>query len=346
MINAPSPPRRVARFLTAVALLLAFPLLGCGMAAQDAQGPNARGGAVPDEGSARDSAAASPGAGSVLAQQMLVKQADVALTVGDVDKAAAQLRDIARSNGGVVTSEAIQHDDGSGETISTMTLSVPADRLDATLEQVTAVGAVLSRVTTSQDVTQQYVDTDSRVATLQRSVERLRALIDKATSVSDIAQIEGQLTQREADLESYEAQLKALQDSVAHSTVTVRMSTQAAVFQDSTGGFVPGLRAGWRALLTSIGVLLTVAGAALPFLLVVLILLLPVGVLLRRRRARRDTPPEDLSDGNDGGADKGQGDAAQLHRKEPLTQDEPSQDDGGDRIERAEDRGHRDVPQG
>lgn len=221
------------------------------------------------------------------AQQMLVKTADMALTVGDIDRAAAQLRSITARNGGVVAAESIHKDDGRTSTTSEMLLRVPADKLDATLDDIARVGTVHSRATSSEDVKAQYVDVESRVASLRRSVERLRTLIDRATTVRDIAAIESELSRREADLEAMEAQFAALKDRVAQSTITVRMSTQPEVFEDSSGGFLGGLRTGWRAFLTSIGYLLTGLGAALPFAVAAGIVLTPLLLWVRRRFGRR-----------------------------------------------------------
>ncbi|HSO64595.1 MAG TPA: DUF4349 domain-containing protein, partial [Ornithinibacter sp.] len=154
-----------------------------------------------------------------------------------------------------------------------------------TLDELATLGTVHSRNASTDDVTAQYVDVESRVETMQASVERVRALMGQATKLADIVALESELSRRQADLEATQTQLAALKDAVALSPVEVRLSTDATVLegaQDDTG-FLAGLSAGWAAFTASVGVVLTVLGALLPFAVVLALVALPVVVWLRRR---------------------------------------------------------------
>ena len=97
---------------------------------------------------------------------------------------------------------------------------MPQAQLGTLTDQVAALGKVISRSQTSEDVTQQTIDVASRLATQKASVARIRALLAKATRIADIVAIEGELSQRESDLESLEAQLKSLNDAVDLATLS------------------------------------------------------------------------------------------------------------------------------
>lgn len=275
--------RHVVRVLSgSAALALALTLGACATGSSDSAGAIAPDVAAGEAFSAADQSVERAETATVATEPKLIKQAQVDMTVEDITSAAAELRAIAASSGGAVTYETIQQSDGATYP-SSMTLSVPADKLDATVDQVAAVGTVISRSASSQDVSAQYVDTQARIESLQRSVDRLRTLIDEATSVTDIAAIESELTQREADLDSLKAQMQSLQGSVEQSTINVTMSTRPEVFEDQSGGFLSGLRAGWRAFLASVGILLTALGALLPFAVAGAVVLVPLFLVLRRR---------------------------------------------------------------
>lgn len=279
------PDRQVVRVLSgSAALALALTLGACATGSSDSAAGMAPDIAASGEAfSAADQGVERVETATVATEPKLIKQAQVDMTVEDITSAAADLRAIAASNGGAVTYETIQQSDGATYP-SSMTLSVPADKLDATVDQVASVGTVISRSASSQDVSAQYVDTQARIESLQRSVDRLRTLIDEATTVTDIAAIESELTQREADLDSLKAQMQSLQGSVEQSTINVTMSTRPEVFEDQSGGFLSGLRAGWRAFLASVGILLTALGALLPFAVAGAVVLVPLFLVLRRRR--------------------------------------------------------------
>lgn len=255
-------------------------------------------GAVGDTGS---TGAVDPAA----ALRKVTRHADLSLRVTDLAAAASRIRAAATAAGGLVVAEQVSSDPtptptarplddttGSGAETTrstgsgTVTVSVPAARLDATLDELAKVGTVLSRETGTDDVTGTYVDTQSRVASMQASVARVRALMGRATKLSDIVSLEGELSRREADLEALQTQLATLKDAVALSPVTVRLTTDVApVPEPAPTGFVAGLTAGWRAFTSSVTVVLTGLGALLPFAGLAALVGVPA-VLWWRRRPR------------------------------------------------------------
>jgi hypothetical protein len=175
---------------------------------------------------------------------------------------------------------------------SVLTLRVPQQSLDQVMEQVGGLGAVQSRTQASQDVTDQYVDTSSRVKSQRASVDRVRTLLHRATSIGDVVSLESELSRREADLESLEARLAALDDSTTLATLVVSLSRP-----DTAGpppvthhGLVAGLLDDWHALGQSTTVVLQIVGALLPFAVLLALVGLPVWLLLRRRRSGSPAP--------------------------------------------------------
>ncbi len=166
-----------------------------------------------------------------------------------------------------------------------VTISVPADSLDSVLEQLARLGTVVQRTSNSQDVTSTYVDTQSRIATMTASLDRLRALMVRATDIAQIVVLETELSRREADLESFKARLASLDQRTTMSTVSVVLTTNgtSSPTPPGQGGFLDGLRSGWSAFVGLLGGLLTGLGAALPFVTALAVLALPVFLIWRRR---------------------------------------------------------------
>ncbi|MFT4109610.1 DUF4349 domain-containing protein [Propionicimonas sp.] len=247
-------------------------------------------------GSPEDVPAGEPG--TTLTPQ-LARTARVGLTVTDVGAAATRLRELAVSMNGQVTSEnLVSRDDSdpdSGPT-STMVLQVPADRLDATLDQVAAIGTLTSRVISSEDVSTEVADVGARLKTLDASIDRLRELSKRAGTIRELTELEGELTSRIAERDSLTAQQRVLSGRVAQSPVTITLSTPARASALETTGFLGGLLAGWNALLASSRMLMTVVGAVLPFLVAVAVIAVPVLVWRRRVRRPATAKPADPAD--------------------------------------------------
>jgi hypothetical protein len=175
---------------------------------------------------------------------------------------------------------------------SVLTLRVPQQVLDDVMAQVGGLGVVRSRSQSSEDVTDSYVDTASRVKSQRASVDRVRTLLGRATGIGDVVRLESELSRREADLDALEARLAALDDSTTLATLVVTFSRPDA---DQTApvvrnGFVGGLLDGWHALGASTAVVLQVVGALIPFAVLLALLGLPAWLVLRRRRSGSPAP--------------------------------------------------------
>lgn len=273
------------------AAAVAFALAGCSAAGNGASSTADSAGvgpAVPQQGAGKpgQSKVAPPQPGAT--ERKLSRSARLELTATKVVDVVAQARGIAQGAGGYTGQES------TGDDTATLSLAVPADKLDGVLDQLSHLGtSLVKRELNTQDVTEQVVDVEARLATQRKSVERIRALLSQATSVADITSIEAELTNRESALESLEQQQNSLAGSVAMATVAMSIHGVAAPApaEEDHSGFLGGLAGGWHAFLVFGGGLLTVLGAVAPFLLFVV----PLGWLgwwLHRRRRPVAVAPE------------------------------------------------------
>jgi hypothetical protein len=201
----------------------------------------------------------------VAVPRSLIRTADVQLRVRDVKRAAADAEQLVVDAGGQVTDE--QLDLQATHPTASMKLQVPPGRLTATLNKLAQLGDEQSRRLGTDDVTDQVVDLNSRLATQRTSVARVRALLDRASSLTDVVRVEAELSRREADLESLQARARAVSGQVAMSEVTVQLTTGPKKAIPATAlGFTKGLHSGWDAFMAAARVTAATVGAALPFL--------------------------------------------------------------------------------
>ena len=182
--------------------------------------PDGTGGTSADDARAKSPTAAPEGGacpGTI--GRDVVRTAQLTLQVADPTAATRGVRTAVAAAGGVVAEEQVD------TTGAWLVVRVPAPGLDRLVDDLAATGTVLARSGRTEDATEQVVDLDSRVATQQASVTRVRALLAQATSIGDIVSVEAELARREADLDSLQRRLAALKDRVALSTLTVELRT-------------------------------------------------------------------------------------------------------------------------
>lgn len=213
--------------------------------------------------------------------------ADLVVRAEDVRAAADAAVTLAEDAGGFVLSSDLRLEPS---VFATLVLRVPPQEFEAVLAGLGDLGSVDSQSVQAEDVTAQVVDLESRIASMQASVERLRELIAEAPSVGDVVAIEGQLASREADLESLQAQLRVVRDDVDLATITLQLfEPSSPEIRDDVPGFLSGLRAGWVAFVNFVQVVLTALGAVLPFAVFAALVVFGI-VRLARWRARRRPP--------------------------------------------------------
>jgi hypothetical protein len=220
---------------------------------------------LPGEAAAAN-AAVDRAAKPVAVPRSLIRTAALEVRVDDVKKSAASASQLVTDAGGEVSDE--QLDLQSAHPTASLTLHVPPARLVPTLSRLSDLGKEQSRQLGTEDVTDQVVDLDSRLATQSSSVVRVRALMDRASSLTDVVRIEAELSRREADLESLQARVRALSGQVAMSEITLQLTTAAATKPKiaTTVGFSSGLHGGWRTFTAAARVSAATFGALLPFL--------------------------------------------------------------------------------
>lgn len=302
--------RRSGQWLVVVgtAALLALPGCGASQGGSDSGEDSADepaqaepdGRAQPEDGGGQADDAAAPGGeqgasgtgGEALVDpRSIIYTGYIAVIVDNVDRAAAGATALAQRYGGFVggdrrTAAAEQ------PAMAELELRIPSERFTDAVNELGELGEEESREIQTEDVTEEVVDLESRIATAEASVDRTRDLLARAESIEDIVAVERELSEREATLASLQAKQRTLADLTTLSTITVTLLARAPAGEqeepDDTG-FLGGLATGWRALTKSLSVGLTVFGVLLPWLVV---FGAPTAAVVwwRRRRTPRPAP--------------------------------------------------------
>ncbi|MCM1090586.1 MAG: DUF4349 domain-containing protein [Butyrivibrio sp.] len=102
---------------------------------------------------------------------------------------------------------------------SDLTVRVPKQSLDTFLKTVDDTGNIVSRTESVEDVTLDYVDTESRKSSLLVEQERLLSFLEKAESLEDIITLEERLSEVRYQLERMESRLRTYDNKVDYATV-------------------------------------------------------------------------------------------------------------------------------
>lgn len=177
---------------------------------------------VPEAGSAPGQAAA--------VDRKIVKNAEVGLLVEDSDIAIDRLTQVVSDVGGYIVSSRVwyqTHVDGENYKYASLTLGIPVDQFEVTMRRVRGLGLrVLNENASGEDVTDQFVDLQSRLTNLEATQARIQSFLQDAKTVEEALRINQELSQIEAQIEEVKGRMNYLSDRSAVSTITVSISPE------------------------------------------------------------------------------------------------------------------------
>ena len=159
--------------------------------------------------------------------QKFIITMDIQAEAEDLDAALSAVTEKAGALGGYIEDQSQYNGSlysGRRYRSASLTVRVPAEKLEEFTAAVENAGNVVSSSRSTQDVTLQYVDTESRVKALETERDRLLELMEQAETMSDLLEIESRLTEVRGELERYASQLKVLDNQIDYATVNLSLS--------------------------------------------------------------------------------------------------------------------------
>jgi hypothetical protein len=162
--------------------------------------------------------------------RMIIRTVTMTLVVPNVAEAYRQVEQIAAEQGGLVASSQVRQE--GDRTLATVTLRVPADGrgYQTTLDRLRGLAdRVLDEQGQTQDVSEEYVDLESRLRNLRATETSLLGLYEKAQRLEDVFAVQREVTNVRGQIEQAEGRKQALERRSAMATITLQLREPAAL---------------------------------------------------------------------------------------------------------------------
>jgi len=182
---------------------------------------------------------------------LIIKTGDFTLLVDNVGSSIERVTAVATETGGFVVSSNVWTQGNSD--YATITIRLPVAQFEAAQSRLRGLAVdVLSESSSGQDVSEEYVDLESRLRNLEATATRIRAFLDEAKNVEEALDVNARLTEVESEIEQIKGRMSYLEDRAAFSTITVQLQQDAAPIEPQR--WTPGKTA--EAAVNSLGNLL------------------------------------------------------------------------------------------
>ena len=289
-----------------VFVLLLSMLAGCG-AKEEAAAPAAR----PAETMAAmeevlyDESASETGSGAAALpeNQKLIRTVNLEAQTLSMNDLMAWMDSRVAALGGYYEQKSVRRsgsrDDGSYYQYADLMIRVPAENLDQFISQVGEKANITSKSETTENVTLQYVSTQSRVLALETEQQRLLELLENAENMEDLLTIEARLTDVRWELENYASQLRVLDNQVNYSTIYLNIwevdeptvMAERTVWQKIGDGFTRNTGRMWNGLVNTFVWFITVIPYLIPLALIAGVVLFCIK-LSKNRKHQKNKPEE------------------------------------------------------
>ena len=153
----------------------------------------------------------------------IIKTVNMNTETKDYDRAIAELDRLITENGGFVESSSAngQSLDYAGvyRRSAKYTVRIPAEKLESFLSASQQLLNVTYSHSTSENITAEYYDIQSRLEVLRTERDALNGMLEKATDVESMLSIRDRLYNVIEEIESYETRLRVYDSLVSYSTV-------------------------------------------------------------------------------------------------------------------------------
>jgi hypothetical protein len=163
---------------------------------------------------------------ALASDRLIIKDGNVQLLVEDTDVAIDGVMQAVGDLGGYVLSSRIWYQPWGAQNYkyASITIGVPATEFERAIRRLRALAIrVLDETSSGEDVTDQYVDLQSRLEGLQATRSRILEFLDQARTVQEALTVNEQLAAVEAQIEEVQGRINFLSGRAAYSTITIQI---------------------------------------------------------------------------------------------------------------------------
>ena len=288
--------------------LLAVLLTGCGSAGKSAASYDSgmveyavsdEAAMAPAEGAAMKNSAADTGSTQLPQNRKWIVTVNLTAETDDLDALRSALDEKIAALNGYVEDQSVYngsiYDSGRRYRSANLTVRIPADSIDAFLQDVGGLANIVRQNKSIEDVTLSYVATESRLKALETEEARLLELLSQAETMTDLLEIEARLSEVRSELENYASQKRLYDNQIDYATIYIAIeevqeytpTEEPSLWERIRDGFKDNLEGVGEGLLDVLVWFIVSIPTLVVLAVVVLILVLIVRRIRRRRKAKK-----------------------------------------------------------
>jgi hypothetical protein len=159
---------------------------------------------------------------STVSKNKIIKDGSISIKTNDINSSKKVIDDLLKKFNAYYETEDLENNE---QTISfNLKIRVPVNKFEQLISSLeNGKDEIRSKSIQARDVTEEYVDIETRLTNKREYLKRYKELLAKASTVKDIIAIEENIRNLQEEIESKEGRLKYLNDQVSFSTLDLNL---------------------------------------------------------------------------------------------------------------------------
>ena len=160
-------------------------------------------------------------------EKKIIKDGRLILKVTELKITKTHIDLLVKKNNGYYANESLTNADY--ESTYHLTIRIPSSNFEKLISEIESGNSeILYKEIDARDVTEQFIDLETRLKNKKSYLKRYNNLLNRANSISEILEIEEKIRILEEEIESTTGRLKYLSDLVDYSTLDLTITKQKA----------------------------------------------------------------------------------------------------------------------
>jgi hypothetical protein len=156
-------------------------------------------------------------------QRMIVRTGDIRMVVDDIAVTLEEITGMAEGSGGYVVSSNIWKEEE--RYVGVISIRIPTELFDSMMRALRELAVeVVAEETSSQDVTEEYIDLEAKLRNLEATEEQLLLIMQQAVEVEDILEVQRELTNIRDEIERTIGRMQYLEQTSETSFIAVQLT--------------------------------------------------------------------------------------------------------------------------
>jgi len=153
----------------------------------------------------------------------IIKTASVTIETDDVGSTVRKAIALAKEKGGYVFG-LTEEVEPTGKHSAILEIRVPADEFEEVLLAIERLGKIRSKTVRAEDVTEEFLDIQSRLTALRESEKRILKMLSEAEDLDTMMRLENELAARRSEIERFEGRLRYLKERTTFCSISLTIT--------------------------------------------------------------------------------------------------------------------------